>query len=109
MIIPCKKCGKGISDQATRCPHCNAIQSKPSSKRWMYFLLILCVIGGAFVYFSSQKEDKEQVTSADTTQIQEYEEEEDECEEEDDEWRTPSREEERDWEGEHLNHNYESY
>lgn len=85
MIVSCKKCGKGISDKAIRCPHCGASQTESSSKKWIIILVVLLLVGGAYAYVSMQKDDIEKASASETTEQfygdpEEEEEEEEPCE-----------------------------
>ena len=68
-LIKCSECGHMISDKAQRCPKCGApiykdnhspianetssIQNKNKTVLWVFIALLICVLGGGWIYSAS--------------------------------------------------------
>lgn len=45
-LTTCKACKKEIAKSAKVCPYCGAKNKKPIYKKWWFWLIIICLIGG---------------------------------------------------------------
>lgn len=74
MIIECKKCGKPISDQAYRCPHCNAVQNRDGShKKRIFWIILICSVIVAIVIFFIVANNTENKASLNDKAVEEAE------------------------------------
>ena len=56
MLIPCKECGKEISTEAWKCPHCAAFATRADQWSWsvlIFILLMFLMVGGCMSSCSS--------------------------------------------------------
>lgn len=65
-LIQCSKCGKDISDKATKCIHCGTIfeeRKRKNNKIFLLALLVFIILLGSCLYLLFSKDDAEVINA----------------------------------------------